>query len=592
MNSTAQLLIALAAARIDLRTLNQHTDKEFGNLGNKLVEASGKAKMIVEQSSAAAAALADEEFCQNLAALSGIPALVEALPRSHVMAETRLGEMLAHLETCRRLVNGFPHVVIGLKVLAQQMRTEAAWIHEAEVDFAAVAEDVGRLAVNIDERSQGIGDSADSLIDLIHRAQRQLLALSHDQDAELSSLLIQSRESIDMLANAGADSARAAEAISDHYQGVYTGVSEVVRSIQFQDIARQQLEHVQEGLDEMAKLLEAASRRWLFRDGTMLAQAGQLGAVQIAQLEGSRQMLVSAVTGIIERLGEIAEAIHKISLAPVALAQSAEGQDPAFLNSAAKHLNDILDVLGRYHRSSAEVSAVMAQVAQRVIATKAFADQIESIGFRLRLASLNAQIKAAHLGHQGAALGMLAGRVQEVTDDTTGQTAEVAEQLRLLSAELVVPTETSEPSPSVVPAASVDDLASEVGRVLQVLSHHGRSFREKLTSATSLCASVEVELASLAASIQSHSVAEEILGRISGQMAEPIEALRRRYRMSAVNLQHLDEHAARYTMSSERDVHKAFHGEPGTAPEPLLAGAHEIHSSDDKENLGSNVDLF
>ncbi|HVX65299.1 MAG TPA: methyl-accepting chemotaxis protein [Bryobacteraceae bacterium] len=574
----------------ELHELNSFTEAEFLAVGERLQSISRQCRELANLSSQTAELLDGQEFSGAIDGLRRVLAGVERIERGSETNRQILAAMLSQVNQTGKLLAGFSRLVLHLKVLALHTRIESARVRDADTDFDSLGDEVATLAVDIQNNSENIEEGSRGVQLLMRGTLARLDELGERQRTQISALVRDVKAGLDSLTDNHAHAAEAAAGIAARYETVCRQIGDVVRSLQFQDITRQQVEHVREALEDANRLMRERGED--SPDGISLAASA--ASLQTAQLRNSRDTLVEAVERMIAALRSVAEAVREISALPVSLAGAAEQQGGSFLEAMQERLGAVAADLGQYARSSSDVRAAIAQVVPAIEKMSGQAGAIEAIGFHLGMVALNAQVKTAHIGTAGAALGVLAGNIQELTGDTTARTASVAEHLRQLSAEADALRKDSlaaegEDMPGGA-SGDLDSLAAEIGQRISKITGLNGVMTAQLTALATTGTELRVRIEETCTGIKSHQRAAEVFGQALSNLEESVRTLKRRlpasYKPPAT--ENLDWQKSRYTMHSERQVHGSLQGDAAAGEQPAPITTKEGKHDD----LGDNVELF
>jgi len=105
----------------------------------------------------------------------------------------------------------------------------------------------------------------------------------------------------------------------------------------------------------------------------------------------------------------------------------------SFLAGLRTDAEKILSILMENEKANHELSTAVGRVTHTIGDLSVFVGDIEEVGAEIELIALNSQIKAAKTGPEGAALGVLAEAVRNLSDRSRMQTAAVSETLANVS---------------------------------------------------------------------------------------------------------------------------------------------------------------
>lgn len=237
----------------DLAGLIADREDEFLALGANLMEFTSRSQDLVQTASALTELCSGEEVASNtealseeLTALSGVchsdedtGGLVEL---NHVMG------LLANLDG---QITEFGRIIKSLSMLGISTRIESARLGDKGLGFSTLADDVETLASKIVEDSSAIAEKSKSLESLLESARHRTQNLLREQNECSEGIIKDIDKSLKSLNEMMDRSRSGADYIAHRSEAVAANVADVVSSLQFHDIVRQQVEHVEEALDDM-----------------------------------------------------------------------------------------------------------------------------------------------------------------------------------------------------------------------------------------------------------------------------------------------------------------------------------------------------
>jgi hypothetical protein len=580
----------------ELDEVNRITESDFLEIVRRLEEISRQARQVASNSADSARLLDGDAFSAAIGGLRKVLQDVASLDQGTETTVETFREMLSRIEQASRLLGGFSRLSLTLKVLALNTRVESARVRHGEIDFSSLGDDVGRLADEITTNSESILAGAGTVKRQTGQTLARLGGLSTRQHSEFSDLVSCTTAGLDSLTRHHAESSKAAAAIAACYEGVCSSIGEVVRSLQFQDITRQQIEHVRDALRELGETLSDRAG-----DADAVGQAMESAILQAAQLRNSRDTLAEAGSGILDHLRRIAAQEEEISAAPAMLAGSSEQEGGSFVDAVRTQLAGVVKGLSACSGSEAEVRDAIAHVVPCIEAMSGAAGRIEAIGFHLGVVALNAQVKTAQIGADGAALGVLASHIQALTADTSGRTQEIAGHLRFLTSQTqeLRKRVRSEPAAGresglAVSVSELDSLGADVSGRMAEIEELNRVISGNLAAISGAAVSLKEEIRAACESFTAHVRASEVFEGVIESLTNIADRLRRDlpegYTLREVS--DPERHQERYTMHSERRVHGAHYAAESAVAVCELPSGAEGEEAAAHEDFGENVELF
>jgi len=495
-------------------------------------------------------------------------------------AEERLRVLRRTSEAMRRLHGQgrqMQRVASLLEVSGYGFAVESARSVASQQAFSAFVDELRKLARKVGTLGEAISDQARTAQEESERLGSTMaaglkelgqLTLGAGETVRQTSARVQSV--LDASWTALQDVERNTTRIAGH-------ASDAVYHLQFGDIVRQKLEHVSEALTE-------TNRAHL--DHQLQVQAGQLELV-VEEIASARQQLDRAFASLADETHHLASTIQSLGGGGDGM-----GEDPlAELRAGFTHIEE-LQKRGRHlcigaRETSARAMETAAQLSHHL-------EEVEEINRQMHLQALNAIIKTALLGDAGRTLEILSMHVHGVFMESSALVAETVEVIAGLSRD----AESCAAGTSV----TADHAAAPLQHDLDELVRVQAEFRDAIGSAAELTAREGGAL----------DRARVSLGFLS-ELGEQVDALRRRVIAVRPNIAtaaapHPPELANRYTIASEREVHRRVTqstAETATqeqAPLKAASGNENIDLFDDPappenaapqdEDLGDNVELF
>jgi methyl-accepting chemotaxis protein len=380
--------------------------------------------------------------------------------------------------------------------------------------------------------------------------------------------------------------------LKDRSAGVATSFGEIVAALQFQDITRQRLEHVQKALRNLAVHLEKFSLRTDFsKDEQAERLFGYICKLQYDQLDYATDEFVSAADKLSVNLQNMSANVVSMAADTKELIRVSDDDNEYryavvlhALQSIAEHLEKTGEVHETTVRNLAEVTAGIRKISTLV-------EEVEFISEEMQLLAINAAISAAHARQKGAGLDIIAQNMQTVAEEASHQAVALSEHCLMITdhaARLQGIEESSQGS------------SGDVTTLLDEANARLKSFDASHVQLSTLAGQIDGDADAL-----SHEVAMIVSGLHIGEVfRQKIAPVMERFKvlgsdqldsLSETDSASLDalfrELELCYTMASERKVHKEF-----VESRQLHAEDNSVNEEDRSEgrqhNLGDNVDLF
>lgn len=502
--------------------------------------------------------------------------------------------ILELLDQVSRPLEGFQKIYKVLRMLSTSTKIESSRLGESGSGFLTLALDVERLSHLVNEKSSGIMEQSRLLEGMIGGHLRAVRAGEAAQDREMSDVLAITSRSLDELISVNDSCGSFGSLISSVSGEVSGNIGSVVSSMQMHDMTRQQVEHIVEALDRLTTRLQdhetAVSDHAGYRK--LIVEAGDVCELQSAQLRYASSELGGAVCVIVDNLRGVAGKLALMASETLSTTGVADSTGGSFMDAMSRGMATATSVLAKCAQSDRDMSATLAKVADTMQEVTGFVTDIEDIGSEIDLIALNAQVKAAHTGSEGAALGVLAEAIKRLSVDAVNQTDTVSRTLLQVkqSTARLFREATGEMERL---GASVAAMEEDLGGIMAALGGMNDELMGLLTGLNSSVGALTDDIEQATGGIDVHErvarMTDEAMAALDRivVMARELEPTSPEFKE---NLRHMEE---RYTMQSERHIHEAIArkrgGGAGIEAEPVLWDT--ATASGDSE-FGDNVDLF
>lgn len=578
-----------------LALLNGSTEEEFLAIGARLHDFYGRAGQIEGMSRQVAELILGDEIERDMAALHDIVnRIADYLSRAEAESDqsaATLQTILTHIGCVDEPLEGFRKIIKNLHMLSTAVKIESARLGEGAAGFNTLAEDVERLSVSIKEKSAAILAEKETLSAMIGGTLARVTATEARQRDNVRQILDRTRQNLATLAEIHGRCSDAVGIVTASSAETAESIAEVVTSLQFHDITRQQIEHVKEALDDLAPILTGQT-------GDPVKEAGEVADVcelQAAQLRHARQELSDAVARIVENLRAIARQQTRMSDETRTMAGTADQAGSSFFADMESDMGRVTEVLSDNAAANRNLAAAMESVVASVRDIAGFVTDIEEIGSEIELIALNSQVKAANTGDGGAALGVLAEAIQHLSVEARTRTGAVSDTLRTVT-EVTASLSSGIDTDVRLIVEEVDGLIGEIRKILGSVRTVNEGLLDLLGridgAVQTLSRDIDLATGVMTVHETSTAVIDEVLAELDGIVREvrPFAPATSAHAKEP----RLRELADRYTMHSERRVHDALVAGKGAkaAPAPELFAAPAAMAAAGDDGLGGNVELF
>ena len=383
---------------------------------------------------------------------------------------------------------------------------------------------------------------------------------------------------IDQLISASLD---AIQSVSDHSQRISSQISKIVILIQFHDITRQQIEHIVAALKDAKEISTKIIHKQYSEEEVenqlfMIYSLLQLQSTQLKHVLDEVHLVYEKISQAFEELGKQATGLSKMA------AFLRNGNNASSFMNLVGALEDLEKYLGEGKKLGGELFLTAEEASQAVSTLFRDIKKVLSLGKDLNFKSLNAIVITSHLGETGVPLRVLAQEIKELSNQTNHLVSDFSDTITNIEKSI----------------HSLDNLKLEeklenleLQRGMENLSLARQEFAESSSEIQYQSEGLEKEIKFIQQKLEFfHTLTKNL-----SHEKEQIEALKEPLLpwKNAGNREtkaKIEEIAARYTMKSERDIHKQIveAEKAGILKETIIDTNIDL----DEDDFGDNVELF
>jgi methyl-accepting chemotaxis protein len=489
-------------------------------------------------------------------------------------------------------MSSFRPILKHLRVLAMSIRIESARLGTEGSRFHGLAQDVEALGQKTDSYSREVADKTDQLWQRLQELQAKVDSARKEQDTKVAPLVQGVQSRVDELSRLQALSERISGSVSQRSQNIKEQIEEIYSSVQFHDITRQQVEHVQHVLAEVQGVLQSELGGDQQEEAAdLVSWLGDVCGLQIRQLEATRSELGQAMQRIRQSLESINTAVGE---------QEKELQDfPGLESSAEKSVlgsleRDAAELRTRLQSATSSFSEVISNLegmAEVLKETEGFLGTLQEIGDEVELIALNASINSAHIGDRGRPLGVLAEAIRKLSQEAKHLVQRVAQALQEISSQ--AQNFQSQAQEAKSRAQETEELCTALDQVISRIAQANTQVSELYSALQDksghLLQRIQALVDKLGLQFQVEEDMDWAMYRLQ-EVQDQVYTYVSRERQ-AKHSQRLHSILQRYTMESERLVHLAFSGQE-QEQDPEAQAAKDFSQTEDMDEFGDNVELF
>lgn len=475
-------------------------------------------------------------------------------------------------------LDDYNKIVKHLRALGISTKIENARLSTDGTGFGTIAENVEQLAEVINEKALQIRYKSNSLSSDVQALLAKLNILREEEKNDSVLVIGKANHSLSEYQSSCSSSFNSARLIQGLSSQISADINNLITFIQKQDIIRQQLEHVRENISLISR---QSSKEQLMLDNDSAAVKQFIAACQLelAQVLNSKMEIEETAQSIEIYNNNIRQNAHGIVEQLNSFIFSSDASSS--LEKVWANLAVVSEALKKCSHTNEDVACSINSLAGAIADLNRFVSEIEEIGAEIELIALNARVKAAHIGNEGAALGILSEAIQKLSLEAKQLSALVSEGLLKVLGE----TEELSSSNKEEQQAILEDfntvegsLQNSLMKILNInkqldamkieLTHSFKEMKRKLKemkSGLSYKDDVSEEITNVQMILEEYTEFAKAAGLV----------------ITEEDKKFLKSLSSSYTMDSERRVHDV-----------LLSDKKMNTSSDEEDFLGDNIELF
>lgn len=578
-----------------LNMLFGKSEEEFLSVGSKFESFSGRAKELSEMSSSATRLTSGKEIITAIEGLRNqfdrVTQYLESSQEESDCYITKLFNILEIIDNLDFICEGFKRMAQTLQFLSISARIETTRLGQDEDGFSTLADDVKKLAKLVDKKSIDILNNSKSLAIIIQDSISRSKELLNTQQSSAVETLKDARYSLESLIDLNEKSSRVSARLAKRSSEIYQNIGEVVSSMQFHDIARQQVEHVSEAMEDIQRRLKEArdDNGNISRDhqSELVCWVSDVCELQSSQLLCAKDEFVDAVNRIISNLKGISANVNTMVNELQEIDGSSHRSETSFLSRIEEGIIAVIKSLSENNKIGMEISTA---VAGTVDAMAVFVNGIKEVGAEIELIALNARVKATRTGEEGKTLGVLAEAIQQLSMDARSQSTVLLDKLKTIAAEAGnFHARTDGTLDSSV--SSVEDMMSIQENLLSSLRRINTDYTAIMKEINKNGRTLGEDIETITDKIMFHNEMARDIDNVKAGLDGIVKQIQQLIPSFTISrkVERFEVLKDRYTRRKEREIHQlAMVGIPGPTKkninEPVINGV--------EGNLGDNVELF
>lgn len=593
-----------AASNID--GISSTVENEFLSVGQKLRDYNYRVKEIYKLSYETVELISSDHISRAINGLNEILEDINLFVNNSDYSSENSGrkfqEIISHLEDCVNYLSGFKRIVKKLRMLGISNRIESARLKGNFEDFNVLANTVDELSGKIGVKSADIRTSSENIIKIISQNTTRIDRLREKKKDYSDEIIKDTKGTLQVLTNRHSNALVSAKDILERSETISRDINEIVSSLQFHDITRQKFEHIVEAImDTVAKIQGSGYKN----DGDdvqtketekVFYLINGITGLQSAQLYNTQEEFASALDRIMSSLNGLAQSINLMKDKALVIAGSENNVNNTFLIEIEKNLSAAANGMTESVKINEELSTSITSITETLNNLTLFVDEIDEISSEIELIAVNSNIKSAHTGNEGAALGVLADSIKSLSEDAREQTTTVSDILLKIAQLSEDVKKLIENNAGDQKTGNPNEITADLGAFLNSL----RELSEKIGNNLGMIGEKVLSLSrEIEADVKALRAGENVL-KATEKTLFILEKINRESEIyvagdkSGGYNETLRELESLYTMSSEREIHKYFEEKRKNKQGNLkMPDAQPIRPREETvSEFGDNVELF
>ena len=572
----------------ELENLNHSTERDFLGVGEKLMEFRSAARQISSEMAAVTELISGEHGSHASQALTRMLEHSEQMDARMQQSGRALGQVSELSRRIRVAFSGLPHTVSVFRTLCTLTRIETARLGGSGADLGHLTAEVGPLSESIQTSGEGILEAASGLDQDVQSAIRSGAEFQAAQRKQMPALIAGVRDGLKSFEERRKWAHESSDRQAAQYAAVCGSIEDLVGSIQFHDITRQQIEHVIEALRQLGTprggSLDSPAQDAgvvLTLQSSHLGEAARIFAASIERMERD----LGSIAARVESTPEASRALLGISGGQASAGTAGQGGDSFFLKMEGQ-FSAILSMLGSCTSAQVQMESTSATLQKTIRNMADSIEEIRGIEIRIQRISTNASVRATHIGASGVALNVIAEVMQRLALESNKNTEDVAATLEAMSE---AATGVSDRAGDMASGAQpvTDQVIDEMRRAVGELHRSSESSFGRVNEIVALGARLAGDIGAVRSGFSAGAMFAQTVGRVLAELQE-LGAQAGNGGDGVDPAEALEHFAQTYTMQRERDVHHAVIS--GTA---LPSAPDESPQAVSAEgDLGGNIELF
>jgi hypothetical protein len=461
-----------------------------------------------------------------------------------------------------------------------------------------LAGDIKKLSEIIESKSAEIKSNLSALRNIIDHAISSIIEIQTNRSFRLKNILVDTSTIISSLQGKHELSKEKAESMLRLSNGISGNIGEIVESVQFHDITRQQFDHVGEALAQLINAIDGEPGSGSREDSGLITHVRDVCDLQLTQIDNAREQLITSMRRVLDNMETVSGNANLMLDEARQIAEFGDRQDCSFMYEMERGLvsaSSTLLALSDNVESNRELSETMSRVDSTANQMTSFTDDMDEIESEIEVIALNASVKAAKIGDSGLALGVVAQMMQKVSVKAHVITATISQfintikfAMKILSSQINSDDDIKE----------IENISHDLDETLQFLRKVNDEINADLVRVSEEGDVLSRSIRESIKNIHEHDLAGKVLDRVIGGLKGIVDEANA-YTQGGENVDPvglLDGLSKNYSMKSEHTIHRTFVFSRGNGESRITGDITESDPDEEskrsKNEFGDNVEFF
>ncbi|MGD8781798.1 MAG: methyl-accepting chemotaxis protein [Ignavibacteria bacterium] len=571
---------------INLSEIGAVTEEKFVKYGTLLNKSHNNIQSILGNTKETINIISSQNLSDNIKNLEKI---IDLLYHSISIAEKKLAtsrdsifSINDNIEAINERMENFNGFVKRLRMLGLSTKIESARIGQTSNGFQNLAVNVETQSNKIETKIKLIFSKSNELLRLIEDVSQKTIQLQDKSNGMDLNSCERIKQKVSLFSQKIVEAKNNSKNISNYSNEISKILSSLISSFQYQDISKQQIGHI-------CSALKAVENEYQFKSKNedlekWFSTVYNVCSIQQAQIQNTKTDFLNATMEMIERLREIENLMNSFQRMNIELLDVKNNKNKSFIAQIEEEIRNVTLIINNNAKSVNEIVNLVNNVNETVNILSSFVKEVEDIDEDIELISVNAQIKAARLGNEGAALGVLAQNIQQLSVSTKLETAEMTNSFKVMNEQSGILNDLLISGSEKLKELSSNKVKEELNNIFLKLCEIQNKIMSNLDSNDSLINVAHSHFDQTEDINELHIKAGKTFEDVIYALGKVINGLPVKKNLRLQSNEDINKLKENYTMKSERDIHDSIYDKSNNP---------EInHNTGSDDDFGDNVDLF